>query len=45
MKCKYCDVELRQTDIGDYSEKFEYCISCPKCHIVYDLVEKLWGEK
>ena len=36
-KCDKCNVNLQKTHVGKYS-KFTYCISCPNCHVVFDLV-------
>lgn len=43
--CKICRVEINRVPlkkyyIGDNSENLDYCISCPNCHVVYDLIEK-----
>ena len=38
--CSKCKVFLKKTYVGDYSKKWNYCVSCPKCHIVYDLISK-----
>jgi len=39
-KCTYCGVNLESYYVGENSEKFEFCISCPHCHVVYDLIDK-----
>ena len=38
--CYECSVKLRKTYVGDASEKFDYCISCPECHVIFDLIRK-----
>jgi len=39
-ECDACGNILRVIYIGEHSEKWKKVISCPNCHIVYDLIPK-----
>lgn len=44
-KCDECNVKLRTNYIGQHSKKWAFAISCPNCHVVYDLISKEEEEK
>ena len=38
--CDKCKVFLHKVYVGKHSANWDYCVSCPECHIVYDLIPK-----